>query len=513
MSNQLQTLPQLVVEVDNTPLPADERRKLWDVRVLQRLSLPTLCELTFVEPSPALSENEVFSTGSALRILVPGFDDPLFQGEVTAVEHIYEPSHGREIRIRGYDVMHRLRKRQPVRAHVEMTLIDLIKEVVSDLGIDVEASETGPLWQRVIQFRQSDFEIIAEVAERCGLYFTLHNDTLSVLTLEGTGSEVELKLGESLLEARIEVNADTTCRSVSTTGWDPLRVEQHEGKASEPRSGRSIDAEVLPDDVGGTGERTVVDAVMANDLQADAVAQAELDVRVARDVTVWGVAEGNPQLRPGVPVNIENVARPLAGRYVLTSVDHTFDSVKGFMSTISTAPPVAGKRSRASGAALGIVTHVNDPEGYGRIQVKLPTYNNVETDWMGVLAPGAGLGKGLLALPDVDDTVLVFFPNGDPAQGIVLGGLYGMLTREEWDWGVEGSAVKRYTLRTPGGQRVRLDDAKQVLRLENSDGSYLEMSPDKVMLHAQRDMEIEAPGRTLIIRAKKVDFQHGDEQK
>jgi hypothetical protein len=82
-----------------------------------------------------------------------------------------------------------------------------------------------------------------------------------------------------------------------------------------------------------------------------------------------------------------------------------------------------------------------------------------------------------------------------------------MWTREEWDWGVDGDAVKRYTLRTPGGQRVRLDDATNTLRLENSDGSYLEMSPEKVVLHAQRDMDIEAPGRTVVIKAKKIDFQ------
>jgi phage protein D/phage baseplate assembly protein gpV len=511
MSPQLQTLPQLVISVDGAPLPASERRTLWEVRVQQRLSMPTLCELTFLEPTAALTENEIVSAGSSLEISVPGFDGPLFKGDVTAVEHIYDPSHGREMRVRGYDVLHRLRKRQPVRSHVEMTLIDLINELVGDLDISVEASTTGPLWERVVQFHQSDFEIISEVAGRCGLYFSLHGDTLHVLSLEGVGSDVDLKLGESLLEARIEVNADGVCSSVSTTGWDPLRVEQHEGKASEPRTGRNVDTEVLPDAVGGTGERTVVDAVLATDLQADAIAQAELDLRVARDVALWGVAEGNPQLRPGVSVNVENVAKSLTGRYVLTSVDHTFDSVRGFVSTISTAPPASGRRSRASAAALGIVTHVNDPEGYGRIQVKLPTYNEVETDWMGVLTAGAGLGKGLLALPDVDDTVLVLFPDGDPAHGVVLGGLYGMWTREEWDWGVEGSEVKRYTLRTPGGQRVRLDDAKQVLRLENSDGSFIEMSPEKVMLHAQRDMEIEAPGRTLIIRAKKVDFQHGDE--
>lgn len=511
MSRQLQRVPQLVIEVDNAPLAADEMQTLWEVRVQQRLSLPTLCELAFIEPTPFLNEAEILSPGSPLRVGVRGSDEPLFVGQVTAVEHIYEPSHGREVRVRGYDLLHRLRKRQPVRAHVQVTLVDLMKAMVADLNLKVDAPAAGPLWQRVVQFNQTDFELMAEVAGRCGLYFTLRGQTLHVLTLEGFGEEVTLKLGESLLEARIEVNGDTACRSVSTIAWDALRVEPHGGKASEARNGRGVSVEVRPDEVGGTGERMVVDQTLSDDLQAEAVAQAELDLRVAQEVTFWGVAEGNAKLQPGTPVRIENIASLLAGRYVLTSVDHTFDSVKGFVSTISTAPPMPQRRSRDAVAALGVVTHVNDPEGYGRVRVKLPTYNDVETDWMGVLTPGAGLGKGLLALPDVNDTVLVLFPHGDPAQGVVLGGLYGMWSQEEWDWGVDESAVKRYTLRTPGGQRVRLDDTKQVIRFENSDGSYLEMSPEKVTLHSQRDLEIEAPGRSIVIRARDVDFQRQEE--
>lgn len=509
MSPQLQTVPRLAVEVDGSPLSIEEMRTLWSVRVQQRLSLPTLCELTFIEPTPLLSKAEIGSPGSTMRVSVPGSDELLFSGQVTAIEHVYEPSHGREVRVRGYDVLHRLRKRQPVRAHVQLTLPDLIREIVADLNITVDAPEAGPLWQRLVQFRQSDFEMIAEVAERCGLYFTLRDNTLHVLTLEGFGEDVTLKLGGSLLEVRIEVNGDASCRSVSTTGWDPLRVEQHAGKAESARSGRGIGVEVEPDEVGGSGERTIIDETLGNDIQAEAVAQAELDFRAAREVTLRGVAEGDPKLRPGTPVQIENVASKLAGRYVLTSVDHTFDSVKGFVSKISTEPPVFQKPARGPVAALGVVTHVNDPEGYGRVRVKLPTYKDIETEWMGVVTPGAGLGKGLLALPDVGDTVLVLLPSGDPANGVVLGGLYGMWTRDEWDWGVDESAVKRYTLQTPGGQRVRLDDAKQVVRLENSDGSYLEMSPEKVTLHSQRDLQIEAPGRNLVIKANKVDFQQG----
>jgi phage baseplate assembly protein gpV/phage protein D len=505
MSAQVQNVPSPVVEVNGRELSLRERRALWELRVQQRLSLPTLCELTFVEPAAEVADPGI-KVGASLSVRLENTSTPLFSGEVTAIERIYEPSRGREVRVRGYDRLHRLRKRQSVRTHLQVRLQELIKELVADLNIQVEAVDSGPLWPRVVQFSQTDFQLISDLASDSGLHFWLGPDSLRVFTLDGVGSEVPLTLGESLFEARIEMNGESVCRSVSTTAWDPLRVEAHNGSTEVARSGRQIGVELKPESLGA-GERILVDETLATDSQAEALAQAELDLSVAQQVTFWGVAEGNPELCPGRPIRVERVSPEFAGRYVLTSVDHSIDSVRGFVSIISSALPERMVSQRSALAALGIVVHVDDPEGFGRVQVTLPTYNNIETDWLEVLTPGAGLGKGLLALPDVNDTVLVLFPRGDPAQGIVMGGLYGMWTRDEWDWGVESSAVKRYTLRTPGGQRVLLDDAKQITRIENSDGSYVQMTPDKVTIHARRDLEIEAPGRNLVLRARKIDFQ------
>jgi hypothetical protein len=52
-----------------------------------------------------------------------------------------------------------------------------------------------------------------------------------------------------------------------------------------------------------------------------------------------------------------------------------------------------------------------------------------------------------------------------------------------------------------------MDDAKKSLRLENADGSYLEITPHKVSLHCRADLEIEAPGRSIRVRGKAIDFQ------
>jgi uncharacterized protein involved in type VI secretion and phage assembly len=139
------------------------------------------------------------------------------------------------------------------------------------------------------------------------------------------------------------------------------------------------------------------------------------------------------------------------------------------------------------------------------VRVSLPTYGEVETDWMGVLTPGAGEGKGLVALPNVADKVLVLFSHEDPGQGVVLGGLYG--TQAPPDPGVEGGAVQRYTLRTASGQYVQMDDGRKLIRVQDSQGSYLELSPEKVLLHAAAGLEIEAPGQPVVIRGASVDFE------
>lgn len=504
---QVQTLAQVAIEIDGAALPAEDCRTLGEVRVQQRLSLPSLCELRFFDPTGELAEATAMRVGAGLKVSVMGHDEPLFAGQVTAAEHVYESSGGSELRVRGYDRLHQLRKRQPVRAHAEIGLADLMRELTGDLGVTVEAAESGPVWKRLIQHRQSDFDLLVEAAERSGLYFTLRGDVLHILTLDGTGESLTLVRGETLFEARIELNGDTACREVSAFGWDPLRVERHGGRAATARVGRDIAAEVSPDSLGGTGERVLVNETVQDDRQAEALAQGELDVRAAREATLWGVAEGDTRLRPGTPVLVKGVAPPLAGQYVLTAVNHMLDPEKGFLSELTSEPPARRTRERGTLVALGVVTHVDDPEGFGRVQVSLPAYNDVETDWLGVLIAGAGAGKGMVALPDVGDTVLVLFAGGDPAQGIVLGGLYGAKAQADWDWGVDSGAVKRYTFLTPGGQRVRLDDARSLVRLENSDGSFIEMSPEKVLLHAQRRLEVEAPGQQVVIRGQTIDFE------
>ena len=122
----------------------------------------------------------------------------------------------------------------------------------------------------------------------------------------------------------------------------------------------------------------------------------------------------------------------------------------------------------------------------------------------------------------MEDRVLVLLLNEDPDQAVVLGGLYGV--NGPPDAGVEDGAVRRYTLTTPGAQRIRLDDQQQTIEIENSNGDFIrlapgavrlgdnqgsliELTPGRCRIHATADLEIGAPGKKVTISAQAIDFE------
>jgi uncharacterized protein involved in type VI secretion and phage assembly len=508
----MRRLPVVTITADGVSFSGPESQALESLRVQQRLSLPAQCELTFSDPPGPLAPAATLLPGAALEVALQDQPVPLFTGEVTAVEHVYGPAGERQVRLRAYDLLHRLRKRQPVRAYVQLTLLELAQELLAEAGLGVVSVDTGPLWQLLVQYCQTDLDFLTGLAEESGYYLVLREagggtpgSLAHLLTLEGRGEAVQLALGANLLQAEVEINAEGACQQVKATGWDALNVQAFAAQASQPRLGRQVPSRVSPQQVGADNQRILANQVVPGSPQVEGLAQAELDRRAAHAVVLRGVAEGDTRLQPGTPLLVSGLAETLCGRYVLTAANHVLDGRHGFLTEISTAPPPPRERPQGNMAILGVVSRVDDPNRAGRVRVALPALENVESGWMQVLSPAAGPGKGLVALPDVGDQVLVLCLQADPAQGVVLGGLWGSPGAP--DSGVEANAVRRFTFLTPGGQRLQLDDGDQKVRLEDSTGSFVELSPQLLQLHAAVDLQLEAPGKRITIRGQAIDFE------
>jgi uncharacterized protein involved in type VI secretion and phage assembly len=501
-------LPRLRVLVDGAPLDGARASALRRLRVVQVLSAPAQCELAFQAPDGELAEDGL-APGTSITVEVEAAAAPLFAGEVTAVEHVYTAARWLEVRVRAHDLLHRLQKRQAARALTEVDAAAVAREVLAAAGIDadVDAGGAAAVAPSVLQHDRTDFELLRDTCERAGLYFVLRPRQLHLVTLEGVrgGATPALTLGENLLDVAFELNAAPSCRRVVARGWDPGRVLPLEAQAEAPRSGRVAAARVALADVGGADERLIGGLIGAGEAHAQLIAQAELDRAVASELTLRGTAQGDPALRPGTAVEVAGVAGRLAGTYVLTEVVHTIDPEAGYLAAISTRPPAPPRaRPGAMVMALGNVSTVDDPEGLGRVRVRLPAFGDLETTWIQVLGVGAGAKKGLCILPDTGDQVLVSLVDGDLGQAIVLGGLYGDANP---DPGVEGGSVRRYSLQTAGGQRLVFDDRRRTLRIADAGGSYFEIGPGRVSLHSEVPLTIEAPGQALVFRAASIDFE------
>jgi uncharacterized protein involved in type VI secretion and phage assembly len=115
-----------------------------------------------------------------------------------------------------------------------------------------------------------------------------------------------------------------------------------------------------------------------------------------------------------------------------------------------------------AGVHLGIVTSVQDPDGKGRVQVKLPAIDPTgdATIWARVAVPYAGDNFGAFLIPDVGTEVLVAFVSGDSGWPVVIGNLWNGATGLPEE--LPADAVDRWTLTGKNGTRIAI--------VEESDG-------------------------------------------
>lgn len=493
----------VTLRIGGSPLDPALATCLSEIEVRQALNAPSLALLTFLDP-PAEATGSI-AIGVPISISDPD-GRPMFEGEVTAVKRTLGGARERSLSIRAYDALHRLRKRQTLRNLSGIGLSELASQVAADLGVEVDGSEAPQPRAIVIQHRQSDFDLLSELSAAAGLCFWLEGSVLRLLTLGGNGGEeIRLTPGGNVLEITTDVTAEPMRKSSRAFGWNIASNEVLSGEAgmsSQDALEMRLDAVAAFE---GYGDRYLVNRVCDSADEVRRLAQSDIDRATARGLQVDALCEGDARLRPGQVVRLEGMGSEVDGPFVVSSAVHRADALSGYTTRLGTDAPAGLRSDRPCPAVtLGVVTDTNDPERKSRVKARLPTFGDVEGDWMPVLSIGAGRTKGFTVIPEPNDEILVLMPDGDPARAIVLGGLYGS-SAAPGERPAEGA--RAFVVRSPSGPQLTLDGSKALVRIESGDGEILEIGPDGTLFRSARDMTIEAPGRTIKIRAARVDFE------
>jgi uncharacterized protein involved in type VI secretion and phage assembly len=169
---------------------------------------------------------------------------------------------------------------------------------------------------------------------------------------------------------------------------------------------------------------------------------------------------------------------------------------------------LADASGRIYGVVTGVVTDNKDPDGMGRVKVRLPWLAaDVESTWARIATPMAGNERGLALLPEVDDEVLVAFAHGVPAYPYVLGALWNGKDKPP-ETNADGNNDKRVIV-SRSGLRVLLDDAAGAERIELADKEgqlsiVVDVANKKVTVTSGGDVEISAAQGTVAISGQTV---------
>ncbi|MEW8030341.1 MAG: phage baseplate assembly protein V [Candidatus Thiodiazotropha sp.] len=148
----------------------------------------------------------------------------------------------------------------------------------------------------------------------------------------------------------------------------------------------------------------------------------------------------------------------------------------------------------------GVAENVVDPDGLGRITVRLPWISDTyETRFAPVAQVYAGENYGAVWLPERGDQVVIAFLKGQLSRPVVLGSIYSN-TRQPVASRSDREDPK--ILRTKGGHYLLMEDRQskriELVDLTGNNSVLIDSEANSVTVRADADITIEAGGNLTL---------------
>lgn len=175
-----------------------------------------------------------------------------------------------------------------------------------------------------------------------------------------------------------------------------------------------------------------------------------------------------------------------------------------------------GYGGRFYGVYSALVTEITDPDGQGRVRVKLHGSPDNDGDvynvWARLATFMAGGNRGSWFVPDVNDEVLICFEAGDTRRPYVIGCLWN--GRDAPPESMDGSGnnniktirsrngvvitmddsnnQESLNLKTPGGREITIKDGAQMIEMKDMGGNSVKLASDGITINTSLNVNINA---------------------
>jgi phage protein D/phage baseplate assembly protein gpV len=533
------------VEINGQALPQDIVNLLSTAYVDDSQRLPDLFELRFRDGDHLVLAKTGARIGSPVRVSVMTSTSQtavlLMAGEITALEAEFDTG-GSFTVIRGYDPAHRLFRGRTTNSYLQMTASDIAQKVSQRAGFtNGTIKPTTTVFEHVSQAGTSDWELLDSLAAGAGYEVSVREGKFNFgppTTASGAPSNDQnplvLKLGEDLLRFRAVLTSAGQVKEVEVRGWDTstkqaltTRRPAKTTTAELPQASPAAFAHAFGDPV-----YVATDVPHRTQAEVDTAAVAIAEGIAGAFAEFTGVAQGNPALKAGVAIKVDNLGAPFDGKYTVTTTRHRIDPTTGYTTSFAVTGAhdrsllgltgSSGQQRAPSGVVIGKVSDNNDPEKLGRVRLMLPWLSDdYVSAWARTVQAGAGKDRGTLIVPEVGDEVLVVFEQGDLSRPYVLGGLYNGVDLPD-SKGIEpidsgSGAVNRRSIVSRKGHRIDLldqDGKAEGITLATGDGKLsvtVDATSTTITVHADGTVKIEgSQGIVIDSAAAKLELKGGE---
>jgi uncharacterized protein involved in type VI secretion and phage assembly len=205
---------------------------------------------------------------------------------------------------------------------------------------------------------------------------------------------------------------------------------------------------------------------------------------------------------------------PVEYRLVAVSVQHLSDNHGNYRCTFTAipadvaAPPYTDPHCFAHAESQpAMVYDNNDPEGMGRIKVLFywgQGYN--VTDWVRMVQPHSGAGKGFYFIPEKGEEVLVGFEGGNAEKPYVIGTQYN--GKQSSGYSTPDNDQK--VIHTRSGCKMIFNDAEKSILIEDPSGNtWLMDGQGNISVHAPKNFTVNAGENISMTAGKDISISAG----
>ena len=432
----------LTIKVGGAPVDASIEDAVLEIVVDSQLRLPDRLSLRLRDDAFKILNANTFTVGAAIQVTLAaaysGDSAQVFDGQITTLAPEFAAGLV-TLRAIALDRGCLLQRAPRTMSYQQMSYGAIASSLATKAGLRAGTIADGPTLPFVQQSNETDWDFLWRLALEADLEVKCSGQQLHFRTAGAAqGAPITLAFRENLQEFTPRLTGVGQVDSVTVRGWDAASARTLKATASPGRTQSTPG--VSRADVAaklGKGSAVVVDHPLQNQAHATAVASATASRLANGYVEGEGHADGTPSLAPGGTVKITGVGSAFSGSYAVSGVRHVLRAERGYdtyfeiagredrsLLGLTSSPPAPsnGWRQRV---VVGIVTNNADPDGLGRVRVKYPALDDTSEGWWARLViPGAGQGRGIVAVPLVGDEVLVVFEHGSDQHPYVLGSVY-----------------------------------------------------------------------------------------